>query len=175
MNLGEQLLEGAKERLRVARDDGKKAIAQLPSDAAFHAPLDPESSRIAVIVRHLSGSMTSRWTDFFETDEEKPSRRSDAEFAAEQRLTRIERRRSWDAGWDVFFAERATIRPGNLLRTATIRDEPLSVAEAIHRQMTHASGHVGQIVQLARHALGPQWRTISIPRGSSRDAAPVST
>jgi hypothetical protein len=32
------------------------------------APLDPETNSIAVIVKHLSGNMRSRWTDFLTTD-----------------------------------------------------------------------------------------------------------
>ena len=31
------------------------------------------------------------------------------------------------------------------------------------------SYHVGQVVYLAKHWAGPSWRTLSIPRGRSRD------
>jgi hypothetical protein len=35
--------------------------------------------------------------------------------------------------------------------------------------MTHNAAHVGQIVLLAKHYAGPNWRSLSIPRGKSKD------
>ena len=40
--------------------------------------------------------------------------------------------------------------------------------QAINRQLTHYAGHVGQIVYLAKHFAGKRWKTLSIPRGKSR-------
>ena len=48
------------------------ALAQV-SDAELHAVLDPEMNCIAIIVKHLSGNMCSRWSDFLISDGEKPS------------------------------------------------------------------------------------------------------
>ena len=39
--------------------------------------------------------------------------------------------------------------------------------QAVARQQTHYAYHVGQIVLLARHAAGPRWKSLSIPRGQS--------
>ena len=39
---------------------------------------------------------------------------------------------------------------------------------AVDRGVAHASYHVGQIVLLAKHFAGPEWRTLSIPRRQSR-------
>lgn len=39
--------------------------------------------------------------------------------------------------------------------------------EAINRQLTHYSYHVGQIVLLAKHYAGDRWQSLSIPRGQS--------
>jgi hypothetical protein len=33
--------------------------------------------------------------------------------------------------------------------------------------MSHYAQHVGQIVLLAKHFAGPDWKTLSIPRGQS--------
>ena len=52
-----------------------------------------------------------------------------------------------------------------------IRWEPHSVPRATLRALTHAAGHVGQIVLLAKHVTGAEWRTLSIPRGQSRAAS----
>ncbi len=56
---------------------GERAIEQVP-DAALIATLDSESNSIALIVKHLSGNMRSRWRDFLTTDGEKPDRNRDS-------------------------------------------------------------------------------------------------
>jgi len=50
-----------------------------------------------------------------------------------------------------------------------IRGEPHTVMQAVHRQLTHYAYHVGQIVLLARHFAGARWKSLSIPKGRSRD------
>ena len=55
----------------------------------------------------------------------------------------------------------------DLARCVTIRGEPLTVLQAINRQLTHYAYHVGQIVFLAKHYAGPQWQSLSIPVGQS--------
>jgi hypothetical protein len=50
-----------------------------------------------------------------------------------------------------------------------IRNEAHSVMQAINRQVAHISYHVGQIVYLAKHFSGGQWKTLTIPRGKSAD------
>ena len=39
--------------------------------------------------------------------------------------------------------------------------------QAINRQMAHYSYHCGQIVFLAKHLRGREWKSLSIPRGAS--------
>ncbi len=39
-----------------------------------------KSNSIAIIVKHMTGNMRSRWTDFLTTDGEKPDRNRDSEF-----------------------------------------------------------------------------------------------
>ena len=51
----------------------ERAIQQLTDEQLFVA-LDNESNSIAVIVKHMSGNMRSRWTDFLTSDGEKPGR-----------------------------------------------------------------------------------------------------
>lgn len=54
-SLGAHLLESVRFELTRLKDQGEKAIGQVPDDAALeHAP-DPESNSIGVLVRHLSG------------------------------------------------------------------------------------------------------------------------
>src|SRR5438067_5879006 len=56
---------------------GENAIAQCP-DAGLFATLDEENNSIAIVVKHMTGNMLSRWTDFLATDGEKASRNRDS-------------------------------------------------------------------------------------------------
>lgn len=172
MSLGEDFLESAAARFRTIRSDGERAMAQISSAADFHARRDPGSNSIAVLVRHLSGNMISRWTKFLETDGEKPERDRDGEFEPREELSPADLLRAWNEGWDRLFAGLADVGPDDLLRRVTIRGQSLTVVDAIHRQIAHAAGHVGQIVLLVRDRIGERWKTLSIPRGQSRTFVP---
>jgi hypothetical protein len=56
------------------------AAMEQVSDEQLWAVLDPEMNSIALIVKHMSGNMRSRWTDFLTSDGEKPDRNRDTEF-----------------------------------------------------------------------------------------------
>lgn len=58
---------------------GDKAIERV-SDQKIHFQYNENSNSIALIVRHMSGNMLSRWTEFLTTDGEKPWRNRDSEF-----------------------------------------------------------------------------------------------
>ena len=42
-----------------------------------------------------------------------------------------------------------------------------TVMQAITRQLLHYAGHVNQIVLLAKHFRGSDWKSLSIPKGQS--------
>ena len=163
-------LAQSKAVFRMYKDLGEKAMAQLADDAEFFRTLDPESNSVAVIVRHVSGNMRSRWTDFLTTDGEKPDRRRDEEFEMREGLGRADVLRWWEEGWSVLFAALDALGEDDLGRTVTIRGEPHTVVQAIQRQVAHYASHVGQIVFLAKHLRGAAWRTLSIPRAPARRA-----
>lgn len=144
-----------------------KAIAQIEGERLF-AVLDPESNSIAVIMKHMAGNMRSRWTDFLTSDGEKPDRNRDSEFEMDRddvkKIASI-----WEDGWSRVFHAVSSLTPEDLEKTIKIRGEPHSVVEAINRQLTHYAAHVGQIVLLAKHYSGTNWRSLSIPRGKSRE------
>ena len=48
-----------------------------------------------------------------------------------------------------------------------LRREPLTVLQAIQRQLTHYAYHVGQIVYLAKHYSADRWKSLSIVVGQS--------
>src|SRR5258708_31441149 len=63
---------------RYYKNLAERAMAQCP-DAALFTALDAESNSIAVIVKHMSGNMRSRSSDFLTSDGEKPDRNRDTE------------------------------------------------------------------------------------------------
>ena len=148
------------------RRRAERALAQL-DDARFSRRLDPESNSVALLIKHLAGNLTSRWTDFLTTDGEKATRRRDAEFEDEADDARPTLMRRWDEGWTTLFETLRSLTSSDLDRDVLIRGEPQSVVDAIERQKEHYAYHVGQLVFLAKHLMGADWQTLSIPRGGS--------
>ena len=141
------------------------AMAQLSDDQLF-ATLDGEMNSIALIVKHMTGNMRSRWTNFLTSDGEKPDRNRDTEFV-EPPATREALLDRWETGWKIVFDAIEPLTDADLTRTVTIRSEPHSVMQAINRQVAHYSSHIGQIVFLAKHLAGPNWKSLSVPRNRS--------
>jgi endonuclease III-like uncharacterized protein len=148
--------------LRQYKTMAERAIAQVTDEQLTEA-LDPESNSIAVIVKHITGNMRSRWTDFLTTDGEKRDRDRDSEFERPP-ATRAELLRIWETGWQCVFSAIEPLTEADLTRTVTIRGEPHSVLQAIHRAMAHYAAHIGQVVFLAKHFQSSHWQTLSMPR-----------
>jgi hypothetical protein len=142
------------------------AIAQV-ADADLHTLVDPDANSIAIIVKHVAGNLRSRFTEFLTSDGEKPDRDRDAEFEMPQQTSREQILADWDAGWSVTLASVEALTPKDLDRTISIRGEAFLVVEALNRSITHTAYHVGQIITLARHFAGSNWRMLSIPRHQS--------
>jgi hypothetical protein len=187
--LDEHVLAAIRTSLHRIERLGKKALEQVAARAAlsgessdssngshdsareeadpFNALIDPESNSLVVIVRHMTGNMRSRWTNFLTTDGEKPTRNRDGEFDQKIRLTSDEVLTVWDDGWGCVFRAVEALRPTDLMRTVTIRGETHTVFEALMRQVDHYAEHVGQILFLAKHFVGANWKSLSIPRNPS--------
>lgn len=143
----------------------EKAIEQV-TDEEFFAVIDAESNSIAVIVKHIAGNLHSRWRDFLTSDGEKADRHRDTEFE----LTNDSREslmQFWESGWRTLFDSVEPLTESDMATTVTIRGEPHTVVEALNRQLTHYSYHVGQIVFLAKHLKSSEWRNLSVPRNRS--------
>jgi hypothetical protein len=143
----------------------ERAIQQL-SDEQLFAVLDGEMNSIAVMVKHMSGNMRSRWTDFLTSDGEKPGRDRDEEFSNPP-VTREALLELWEDGWQRLLGTLESLSDADLGRTITIRGEAHSVMQAINRQVAHYSYHCGQIVFLAKHFCADRWQVLSVPRGKS--------
>ena len=160
-------LPDAVREFRKYRKMADAAIAQVP-EAQWFVRLDPETNSLAVLMKHMSGNMRSRWTDFLTSDGEKPDRNRDGEFE-EETDTPASIRERWEKGWGCLFDAIERLSDADLARTVTIRGEPHTVLQALQRQLTHYAYHVGQIVFLAKHLAGAEWRSLSIPRGKSKE------
>lgn len=143
------------------------ALAQVDAEQFFAIPTDGDNSA-AIIVKHVGGNMISRWSDFLTSDGEKPGRDRDTEFMILPGESRERLSASWEQGWSILFAALEPLSPADLNRIVTIRGEPLTVLQAINRQLTHYAYHVGQIVYVAKHLRGASWRSLSIPVGRSK-------
>lgn len=80
MNLVEEkFLSTAVFQFEHIKKRAEKAIDQL-TEQDLHWRPNSESNSIAIIIKHLSGNMHSRWTNFLTTDGEKEYRDRDGEF-----------------------------------------------------------------------------------------------
>ncbi|MBO1004631.1 DUF1572 domain-containing protein [Pseudogracilibacillus auburnensis] len=167
MNLGNEYLKIVQERFKSVKNLGDKTISQL-SEEDIHWKLNEASNSIAIIVKHLSGNMISRWSDFLTTDGEKSFRNRDQEFeddiSSKQEMITI-----WEKGWNTFLDTLNELENQDLLKNITIRSEKHTVLEAIERQMAHYAYHVGQIVYIGKQLKDENWETLSIPKGKSEE------
>jgi hypothetical protein len=167
MDIGSAYLKDVVRTYRLYKSLGDRAIAQVRADADLHQMIDPDSNSIAIIVKHVAGNLRSRFRDFLTSDGEKPGRNRDGEFEVSDPAPRDEILRWWNDGWAIAMASIEALTPDDLDRTIQIRGETFSVVEALNRSVTHTAYHVGQIVYLARHLAGPDWRSLTIPKAKS--------
>jgi len=143
----------------------EEAMKQV-TDAQLQIVLDPEMNSIAQTVKHMTGNMRSRWTDFLNTDGEKPDRQRDSEFV-DPPATREKVLERWEEGWQLVFQALNPLTDADLSRTVFIRGEAHSVMQAVNRQIAHYAYHCGQIVLLAKHFRSQEWQSLSVPRNKS--------
>ncbi len=141
-------LQSALRLFKYYKSLGDTAIKRCDADK-IHYKLNEESNSMALLVRHISGNMMSRWTDFMTTDGEKPWRNRDSEFADPDwdKETLIAQ---WEKGWATLFAAIEPLEAEDLEKIVYIRNEGHTVMEAINRQIAHYAYHVGQVVFLAK-------------------------
>lgn len=159
------VLEYSVETLRNMKAQTERAMAQIGDEHLF-ATIDGETNSIAIIVKHMAGNMRSRWTDFLTADGEKPDRNRDSEFE-DAPATREALMKIWEDGWGLVFAEIEPLSDADMGRTVTIRGQAYSVMQAIVWSVTHYANHIGQIILLAKHYAGADWKTLSIAKKRS--------
>ncbi|QDP84296.1 DUF1572 domain-containing protein [Chryseobacterium sp. SNU WT5] len=152
-------------RFKYYKDLGDESFKQVTEEQLFWQ-FNAESNSIATLVKHLSGNMESRWTNFRTEDGEKSWRNRDAEFendlgSREKLLAR------WEKGWLVLFDALNTINDDDWDEPILIRGEKHSVLDAVLRQLAHYPYHVGQIVYIAKMLKNEDWKTLSIAKNQS--------
>lgn len=168
MDIDQHFLEEIRRQLRGHKRLAEGAMAQV-TDEQMLTVLDPESNSLAILIKHIAGNMRSRFTDFLNSDGEKPDRHRDQEFELQSDTTREELLRLWEQGWSIVFSTLDSLKPQDLSRTVYIREEPHTVMQALNRALTHYAFHIGQIVFLAKHLGSHNWQTLSVPRGKSEE------
>ena len=166
MYLADNVLHGYLDAFHAQKNLADRAIAQI-ADADLRRPLDENTNSIAVIMKHVSGNLISRFTEFLTTDGEKPWRDRDAEFTDTFR-DRSEIIAYWEGGWNTLFDTFASLRPEHLDWQVFIRGDPFYVPGALARSLAHTSYHCGQIVLTSRLMAKDKWEVITIPRGQSK-------
>jgi len=163
--IGQEYLATVIKRVKYYKELADKTFEQL-EDKDFHFQPDDASNSIAVIIQHMAGNMLSRWTNFLSEDGEKEWRKRDEEFAVHA-YSREELLDIWEKGWACYTGALETLTENDLLKKVFIRQEPLTVIDAINRQLAHYPYHVGQIVYLGRMIKKEKWKNLSIPKGES--------
>ena len=167
MSFGKTYLESVIATLDFWKTKGDRAIAQLNYDELHWTP-NSESNSVAIIVKHMSGNMFSRWTDFLTTDGEKPTRDRDQEFEGgySSKEALLE---AWESGWNTCFTALVNLTEDDLLKTVYLRGEPRSALQAIQSEIAHYANHIGQILYIGKQIKNEKWTCLSIPRGKSKE------
>ena len=165
MEASESYLESVKKQFLYYKMLCEKAMDQLEPKQLF-VQINDDTNSIATIIKHISGNMLSRWTDFLTSDGEKEWRNRDAEFENDLQ-SKEEVLEVWNRGWRVFLNTLDSLKPEQLSDIIYIRNEGHTVIEAINRQLAHYPYHVGQIVFYAKQLKNGSWDSLSIPKNKS--------
>ncbi|TAE08831.1 MAG: DUF1572 domain-containing protein [Bacteroidetes bacterium] len=149
-------------RFEYYKELGDKTLDLLTTDDVNYSPHPATCNSIATIVVHLYGNMLSRWTDFLTTDGEKDWRRRNEEFLGTT-YTKNDVMSFWNEGWKICLDTLKKLEASDLEKTIYIRQEPLTVYDAILRQLAHYPYHIGQMVYLGKMITQQRWINLSIP------------
>ena len=162
MSIGTEYLLTVIRRVKYYKSLADKTFEQL-EEKDFHYQPGSESNSVAIIIQHMYGNMLSRWTNFLTEDGEKTWRQRDDEFEVHE-YSKAKLLELWEKGWECYLKAMEELKEEDLLKTITIRDEKLSVIDAINRQLAHYPYHIGQILFIGKMIRNEDWRNLSMPR-----------
>src|SRR5206468_13064068 len=113
------------------------AVSQVKDDD-LHEVFGEDANSMAVIMNHISGNLSSRFTNFLTEDGEKSWRKRDEEFdeKLENRTILLER---WNESWKILFDEINTLKDSDLGKVVRIRGKELTVSDALQRSALQRS------------------------------------
>ena len=137
-------------------------MIQISEDEMFVSK-NEDSNTVAILIKHISGNMKSRFTDFLTTDGEKSWRNRDGEFTSEK-WSREKLMGKWEDGWQCLLDVVEALSPSDLKKQVLISGEINSVIRALQRQLVHYAYHTGQIVYICKEIRSIDFQTLSIPK-----------
>lgn len=152
-------------RFQYYKELAEKTFDQVSEEHLFWK-YNEESNSIATLVKHLSGNMQSRWTNFLTEDGEKSWRKRDSEFENDIQ-SKAEMMEIWTKGWQVLLKALNQINEENWNDTIFILGEKHTVLDAVLRQLAHYAYHVGQIIYIGKVVKDTDWKTLSIAKNKS--------
>ena len=144
---------------------GEKTLDIVPEEK-MNWQYNAECNSMSTIVKHITGNMLSRFTDFLTTDGEKNWRNRDGEFEPEI-LSKKEMMDRWHVAWKIFLDVLHDLKEEDLDKIIYIRNEGQTVTDALDRQLAHYASHIGQMIYLGKMIMDMDWKSLSIPRGQS--------
>ena len=156
-------LEDMRKQIRGLKTLADRALSQV-KDEEYPVEIDEESNSITILMKHVSGNMTTLWTRPLAPAEEWPTRYRDLEFTLTEEDTRDAITERWDKAWDVLYETLGGLSVEDLLATMTIRGNISTLMEVLNGQYRHYAVHVGQIVFLAKHFRVRDWDSLSVPK-----------
>jgi hypothetical protein len=163
---GELFIERTKAECSSLKRTVEKALEQVSDEEFFRKP-GPESHSIAALVKHIGGTLRSRFTGFLTEEGEKPDRDRENEFNILEGETRPVLIAKWEDGWGRFFVTLDGLKGEDLTRDIQVRWRKQPALEGILQQAMHAAQHGGQIVYLAKLYRGSDWKYLTIAKGKT--------
>ena len=148
------------------KDRAELAFIQLTDDELHWKPSE-ESNTIAIIIKHLSGNMHSRWVNLLTVDGEKSYRNRADEFF-DERLSREELMYKWDSGWRLLFETLESLVEDDLHKMVILRSRQITAFSAIQTEIAHISYHLGQILYIGKQIKDKEWTILSIAKTKSK-------
>lgn len=155
------IVDSFESEFRRYKELAEKTFAQVSDEELGRTGSNTDNS-IATLIWHISGNLESRFTDFLTSDGEKPWRQRESEFETRS-VEREQALEKWERGWSRLFDTLGAMGDNDLVRSVSIRQEPLAVHAALARSLAHTSYHVGQIVYLGKMMRSGKWAYLSIP------------
>ena len=163
---GQLFLENTKTQCGLLKETVEKALAQVSDEEFFREP-GAGSHSIAALVKHVGGTLCSRFTRFLAEEGEKPDRDRENEFVVKPGETRAVLMAKWEEGWGDLLGTLEGLTVGDLTMDIQVRWRKQPAIEGIYQQAMHAAQHGGQIIYLAKLYRSGEWKYLTIPKGGT--------